>query len=177
MPKTEIEKTRKSEISKTEETTTELLPDYSDVFRPIRDDDKENHRSLIGGGGGGYSGEKSKAGKLKAALKAKKTELLRACSVSTVGNPRLEKAGDPARMQILSLAEEVAKRDGEFVLKVGRKGTISLQIRIISVHAVDSAYSIRLGASFTCPLQYKRQFLHLTVVKIIGRGWEKLNKQ
>ena len=95
------------------------MPDYSDVFRPLEkaEEEKNNSSSFFA------DTEKNKIflakKESKASLRAAKIELLRACSVSMVGNPRLENSSDPTRLQILSLAEQVAQRgDGEFVLKV-----------------------------------------------------------
>lgn len=45
-------------------------------------------------------------------------QLLLEAAVSLVGNPRLESPDDPTRQQLIRVAESVAEKDPEFILKV-----------------------------------------------------------
>ena len=45
-------------------------------------------------------------------------QLLLEAAVSLVGNPRLENPDDPTRQQLIRVAETVAEKDPEFILKV-----------------------------------------------------------
>ena len=112
---TEPKKNRdKENIATSDNITAEILPTYSD-FKTCVDD------KSIDGCEGVFEEDnalESEALKLKDELYLKKMSLVRQVSCALSKKVNLDQQDDPTRRAILRLAEEVAKEDGEFILKM-----------------------------------------------------------
>ena len=110
---TEPRKNRdKENIATSDNITAEVLPIYSD-FKTCVDD-----KSIDGCEGVFDDSVESEALKLKDELYLKKMSLVRQVSCALSKKVNLDQQDDPTRRAILRLAEEVAKEDGEFILKM-----------------------------------------------------------
>ena len=112
---TEPRKNRDREnIATSDNITAEVLPTYSD-FKTCVDDE------IIDGCEGVFEEDnalESEALKLKDELYLKKMSLVKQVSCALSKKVNLDQQDDPTRRAILRLAEDVAKEDGEFILKM-----------------------------------------------------------